>query len=296
MLRSICLLLLPLWLPAFVWADGGVSSLRENFDPGLQRSLDRAVDQLGLRPAAKRRKLAIALVDLTDRQEPLVASINGDHMMYAASLPKIAILLGAFVEAESGNLTLNERNRRSLVDMIRYSSNKEATRMLAKVGRSDLIDILTSPRFALYDPAVGGGLWVGKDYGKSPAFRRDPLHNLSHGATAMQTARFYYLLETGQLVHRRASEQMKRILSKPGISHKFVKGLAKFGDSRSIRIYRKSGTWRHWHADSALVEAKGHTYILVALAEDPKGSGWLEDLAQAAHRIVVPEQVASMSK
>jgi beta-lactamase class A len=59
-----------------------------------------------------------------------------------------------------------------------------------------------SPRYRLYDPRHYGGLWVGKDYAKSGLWRRDPLHNLSHGATAMQVARFYYLLKTA--LRRRA--------------------------------------------------------------------------------------------
>ena len=79
-----------------------------------------------------------------------------------------------------------------------------------------------------------GGLWVGKEYGKSPAYQRDPLHNISHGATALQTARFYYLLETGRLVGPKLSREMKRMLGKPGIEHKFVKGL--FGNSRGTVV------------------------------------------------------------
>jgi len=52
------------------------------------------------------------------------------------------------------------------------------------------------------------------------------------------------------------------MLSKPGINHKFVKGLmAVHPDSK---IFRKSGSWRRWHADSALVERDGHKYIMVA--------------------------------
>ena len=116
-------------------------------------------------------------------------------MLYAASVPKLAILLGAFVEIREGNMTLNEKVRQSLTDMIRFSSNQEATRMLNRVGKDRLIEILQSNEFDLYDMEGDGGLWVGKEYGKSPAYRRDPLHNLSHGATAMQVARFYYLME-----------------------------------------------------------------------------------------------------
>ena len=138
---------------------------------------------------------------LPDLNKPRVAAVNGNTMIYAASVPKIAILLGAFVEIREGHMALDDATRNSLTDMIRLSSNQEATRMLNRVGKERLLEILQSEEFDLYDPEAGGGLWIGKEYGKSPAFQRDPLHNLSHGATAMQVARFYYLLETGQLVN-----------------------------------------------------------------------------------------------
>ena len=41
------------------------------------------------------------------------------------------------------------------------------------------------------------GLWVGKPYGKAAAYRRDPVAHLSHGATAFQVARFYFMLDRG---------------------------------------------------------------------------------------------------
>ncbi len=268
--------------------DGG-QSLWESFDPGLQRRLERTLDELGLLSAARRGKLAVALVDITDLDDPRMAEVNGDEMFYAASLPKIAILLGAFVEIERGAMKLDAATRESLVQMIRYSSNVEATRMLRRVGKKRLLQILQSDRFRLYDPQVNGGLWVGKEYGKSPAYRRDPLHNLSHGATAMQAARFYYLLESGQLVSPKLTREMKKILSKPAIEHKFVKGLA---DQPNLRIYRKSGTWRQWHSDSAIVEQGKNRYIVVALAEDPRGGKWLSRMIGPLHRLVVSPSLA----
>ena len=40
------------------------------------------------------------------------------------------------------------------------------------------------------------GVWVGKDYAEQGTYQRDPLYNLSHGATVMQVVRFYNLLDT----------------------------------------------------------------------------------------------------
>ena len=275
-----------------VLADGldGAPLLRESFDPGLQQGLERTLKKLGLQPAIDDGRLAVALVDVTDPGDPRLAEVNGDKMYYAASLPKIAILLGAFVEIERGKLRLTPAVRRSLTEMIRNSSNAAATEMLNLVGKQRVVEILRSERFRLYDPAVNGGLWVGKEYSPAQAYMRDPLHNLSHGATALQAARFYYLLETGQLVDPRLTREMKAILSKPAIDHKFVKGLSSID---GVEIYRKSGSWRRWHADSALVEAGGRSYILVALAEDPAGGQWLARMAEPIHRLIAPTVVAS---
>jgi beta-lactamase class A len=276
--------------PAFADALDGYPSLWESTDPGLQKKLDNSLQKLGLDGAVRNGTLGVALVDITNLDEPRVASVNGDKMIYAASLPKIAILLGAFVEIEQGNMVLDADTRASLTRMIRNSSNADATAMLNRVGKKRLLDILQSEEYRLYDPLVNGGLWVGKEYGKSAAYKRDPLHNLSHGATALQAARFYYLLETGQLVNPRLTAEMKHMLGNPGINHKFVKGLA---DHPEAKIYRKSGSWKKWHADSAIVEANGHKYILVALAENPEGGRWLSNLIKPIHEFMAPNRLAS---
>ena len=288
-LITACLISLFTSLPAWAGETGGYPSLWDRQDSGLQRQLDATLASLGLDQAVKNKKLSVALVDITNLNEPRMAAVNGDRMVYAASLPKIAILLGAFVDIEEGRMVLDNSTRKSLTQMVRVSSNQEATRMLNRVGKDHLLDILQSGKFQLYDPQVNGGLWVGKEYGKAPAFKRDPLHNLSHGATAIQVARFYYLLETGQLVNSELSAEMKAMLGDPGIKHKFVKGLADYPDAK---IYRKSGSWRQWHADSAIVEDDGRKYIIVGLAEDASGGAWLSRLIKPIHEFMVPAKLA----
>ena len=141
-----------------------------------------------------------------------------------------------------------------------------------------------SERFALYDAKVNGGLWVGKAYCKEGAFQLDPLHKLSHGATAFQVARLYYLLANDALLSPRFNALMKDVLSRPGIHHKFVKGL---GSRPGVQIFRKSGSWRDFHADSALVEFGDRRYIIVGLAQHPSGGQWLEQLAPRMHDLIV---------
>ena len=60
--------------------------------------------------------------------------------------------------------------------------------------------------------------------------------------------------------------------------HKFVKGLK---DRPTAEVYRKSGTWQRFHADSGVVERKEHKYIVVAIAEHPRGAEGLSRLIVA---------------
>jgi len=267
-------------------AEGPVdyAPLWDHQDAALQAKLDSAIDQLGLRRAIERKKLAFALVDITELELPRVAEVNGDVMMYAASLPKIAVLLAVFDRVSKNQITIDSKTENKLKQMIRRSSNSATTEMMHLVGKENIADVLLDARYRLYDPEHNGGLWVGKDYGKGGLWRRDPIHNISHGATAMQVARFYYLLETGRLVSPEHSAKMKEILGDSEINHKFVHGMLLVDPKASL--YRKSGSWRTYHSDSALVERDGRSYIAVALSNNEKGKFWLIDLIQAADAII----------
>jgi beta-lactamase class A len=259
-------------------------ALPESCDPRLQKGLEECLASLRLNDAVRSQNLSVVLVDITDPDCARLAYANPNHMMYAASLPKIAILLGAFERINRGEMVLDDETLDKLQRMIRRSSNEAATEMLNRVGPDFILEILQSHRYRLYDPDTHGGLWIGKEYSKASAWRRDPLHNLSHGATALQVARFYYLLETGQLVSPEHSRTMKAILGDPEIPHKFVKGLkAEHPDSK---LYRKSGTWQDFHSDSALIEREGHRYIAVALSQSPEGGRWLSELIVALDNLV----------
>jgi beta-lactamase class A len=284
-LSTALLLLLALVLSTSARAEtNGLPDLREARDAELQRGLEGVVRELGLAGEVRAGRLSLAVVDVTERNVPRLATLNGDEMMYAASLPKIAILLGALVEAETGRLPLDGTRLQAMTRMIRYSSNEDATRVLEWVGEERLLDILQSPRFRLYDAGGEGGLWVGKTYGKEAAYKPDPIRHLSHAATAFQVARLYYLLAQGALLTPPLNALMKEILSNPGIHHNFVKALEGIPE---IRIFRKSGTWKDHHADSALVEYGSRRYILVGIADHARGGEWLVQLGRALHHLVV---------
>lgn len=275
--------------------DADAAPLWDAVDPVLQRQLEQRLDTLGFRSAIRAKNLGVAVVDITDPEAPRVASVNGDVMIYAASLPKIAILLAAFERIEDGAMSLTPENERLLHLMIQKSSNKAATIMMDRVGGKEYIaKVLLSDEYRLYDTTHNGGLWAGKDYGKAGLWRRDPLHNLSHGATAMQVARFYYMLETGELVDDESSAKMKELMADSAIKHKFVKALDRIDPD--AQIYRKSGTWQHWHADSAIVERDGRRYIAVGLCEDPKGGRWLERIFHVMDALVMESPATQVAR
>lgn len=251
--------------------------LMRHTDQALQTGLMNLLRKQGLWQYANNKTLAVGVVDITDLDNPRYAAINPNHMMYAASLPKIAILLGAYHRIHAGDLKLTPELQDKMTRMIRSSSNTAATEVLDLVGRQYLIDLLKSESLRLYDVDYNGGLWVGKPYAKKGAYQRDPLHNLSHGATVYQTLRFFYLLEIGRLVDEKLYRSMKETLSRPAISHKFVAGLR--GRREEVKVYRKSGTWRDYHADVALVETRGRRVIMMGIVQNPKGGKWLQKLA-----------------
>jgi beta-lactamase class A len=261
--------------------------LWDAIDPELQRRLERALANLGFSSAVRGKRLGVALVDITVLDRPRVAAVNGDEMMYAASLPKIAVLLSAFQKIEDGGLALDREIESQLILMIRNSSNTAASALMNRVGKQYIANVLRSPRYRLYDARHNGGLWVGKNYADAGLWRRDPLHNLSHGATAMQVARFYYMLETGDLVTPEYSHRMKEILSESTLNHKFVSGLK--AQHPDASLCRKSGSWRRWHSDSAIVEHDGRRYIAVALCESSKGTEWLRKIIVALDDLVLED-------
>ena len=82
---------LPVAVPRQAWEP-----LADSFDPDLQQALTTRLNQSDVwRPLIRDKKMAVGIVDLSDPRMPRFAHVNGDHMMYAASLPKIALLYPA---------------------------------------------------------------------------------------------------------------------------------------------------------------------------------------------------------
>ena len=218
---------------------------------------------------------AVGVLDLNTLR---LAMIHPDREEYAASIPKVGILLAYFQLHPEAATNLNAQTRHELGLMAKASNNEMAAKFSRKLGLKPIQAVLNSYHF--YDTNHGGGIWVGKHYGKGDERYGDPVGNNSHAATVRQLLRYFLMLEQGKLVSPAASKTMREIFESPDIPHddiKFVKGLA----GRNVQIIRKWGTWEDWRHDSALVTSGGRHYILVALTKHPKGDEYLVELAKA---------------
>ncbi len=290
MKHVVLILLLAAFIPVIASANDW-QPLYESVDPELQKALET---RLSKNPEWKkliaRKKLAIGLVDLSG-DTPRFARVNGNQMMYAASLPKIAISIAAYASFEDGSLKETPEIREDLGDMIRVSSNSAATRMIDRIGMKKIQTVLKDPKFGFYDEKRGGGLWVGKRFASSGPRVGDPIHNISHGATVTQVCRVFYLLATRKLISPERSEQMLDDLVDPHLHHKFVSQIEE--RAPNARMYRKSGTWRQYHADSIMVQGtRWRDYILVGLVESENGEAILRKVLPVVEELIVPPEYA----
>lgn len=232
----------------------------------------------------EQKKMAVGLVDLQNPEHVKYARVNGNVMMYAASLPKIGILLAAEDALEKGELEDSEEIQNDLKLMISKSDNAASTRMIDRLGYAKIEEVLTDPIYDLYDEDYGGGIWVGKRYAKTGARHPDPLKGLSHAATVSQVCRYYYLLAYGKLVSFERSKIMLDLMVDPKLHHKFVNTLDQVAPK--AKVFRKSGTWKNFHTDSALVWGPERRYILVALIEDAEGEKICRELVREIEKVL----------
>jgi len=232
----------------------------------------------------KSNKLSLGIVDLSDVNDIKYAGVNDRFMMYAASLPKIAILLAVMDAVDKGEIKDTKELRKDLRLMISKSNNKASTRNIDRVGYEKIEEVLRGPRNRLYDEETGGGLWVGKRYAAGGRRYPEPMKGLSHAATTLQVCSFYYQLALGNLISPERSKEMLDILVDPALHHKFVNTLDKIAPK--AKFYRKSGSWKNFHSDSVLVWGPDRKYIIVALVDDSLGEQLIRDLVIPIEKVL----------
>ena len=245
-------------------------------DAELQRRLEEIDDGiaqgLGIAPEDR----AFGVLDLTDRR---LAVIRPDAMFYAASVPKICIVLAYFATHPEAVDDLDPQIERELQRVIKRSDNELAAKYSQIVGLEAIQELLQSKRYRFYD-REHGGLWCGKHYGIAEPRMGDPVHDHSHGATVRQCLRYYLLLEQGRLVNAATCARLKRIFAAPELefhNDRFVRGL----NGRDVTIIRKSGLWEDWHLDTARIQHGERIYLLAGMVHHPRGSEYLTEMAAA---------------
>jgi beta-lactamase class A len=262
-----------------------IQPIKEIEDLYLQNALEKEINaNKTWRRLVKGKQMSVAIVDLSDSTKFRYAGVNDNHMMYAASLPKIAILLAVMDAIDKGELDYTKEVKNDLRLMISKSNNRASTRNIDRVGYKKIESVLRAPKHKLYDEEVGGGLWVGKRYASAGKRYPDPIKGLSHAATTRQVCSFYYQLALGNLISSERSKEMLQIMKKPELHHKFVNTLDKVAPRADV--YRKSGSWRNYHSDSALVWGPNRKYIIVALIDYDYGEQVIRDLVIPLEKVL----------
>lgn len=244
-------------------------------DAGLQRQLESIDTTLRQRFGMNPEDTAAGLCGLLTGR---LALIHPDRIKYAASVPKIGILLAYFVRHPEAAERLDPAVRHELGLIAKVSSNELAAKYSAQLGLRYIQQCLNER--GSYDAQRGGGIWVGKHYGRADERYPDPVGDHSHAATVRQVLRYFLLLEQGQLESPAVSRTLRDIFVSPDIPHdpeRFVRGLS----GRPVEVLRKWGDWEDWQHDAAIVTGPGRHYILVALTHHPRGREYLAALVAA---------------
>lgn len=243
-------------------------------DAKLQQRLEAIDARLREKHGMTTEQTAVGVLDL---KRPRLAMIHPDRIEYAASVPKIGILLAYFQLHPEAAESLDETTAHELGLMVKASSNEMAAKHSRAMGLREIQQVLNA--YGFYDATRGGGLWVGKHYGPNSERIGDPVADHSHAATVRQLLRFYWMLDHEQLVSPAASRKMRELFLSPDIphdDHKFVKGLS----DRNVTILRKWGSYEQWLHDTALIEGPNRRYVVVALTHHADGDAYLEELAR----------------
>ena len=251
----------------------------------LQSKLEKIDADVRAKFGMAKNQTSVGVLDLNTLR---LAMIHPDHEEYAASVPKVGILLAYFQLHPEAATNLNSQTRHELGLMAKASNNEMAAKFSRELGLKEIQTVLNTDGF--YDAKHGGGIWVGKHYGKGTERYGDPVGDNSHAATVRQLLRYFLMLEQEKLVSPNASKTMREIFASPDIPHddiKFVKGLA----GRDVQIIRKWGSWQDWLHDSAVVTGGGRHYIIVALTKHPKGDEYLAEMAKAVDDLLRDSEV-----
>src|SRR5688500_5389576 len=164
-------------------------------DPQLQTKLEQIDTALREKFGLTSEHAAVGVLDLRTKR---LAMIHPDRIEYAASVPKISILLAYFELHPEAAKSLDPATRHELSLMAKASNNETAAKFSRELGLKQIQDVLN--RYGFYDASRGGGIWVGKHYGKNKERLGDPVADHSHAATVRQLLRYFLMLDARKRV------------------------------------------------------------------------------------------------
>src|SRR5438874_147579 len=139
-------------------------------NPTLQAKLEKIDTDLRARFGMTTEQTAVGVLDLETLR---LAMIHPDRGEYAASVPKIGILLAYFQLHPQAATNLDAQTRHELGLMAKASDNEMATKFSQEMGLTQIQAVLDSYHF--YERDHGGGIWIGKHYGKGGERIGDPV-------------------------------------------------------------------------------------------------------------------------
>lgn len=101
-------------------------------------------------------------------------------MMYVVSLFKIVILFVVMDVIENKELKEIVEIKKDMRFMISKFDNVVLIWMIDRLGYEKIEEVMMSLKYEFYSKKYGGGIWVGKCYGKGGEINREFLKNLSY--------------------------------------------------------------------------------------------------------------------
>src|SRR3954471_1342777 len=130
-------------------------------DAELQKKIEAIDAELREKIGMTSEQAAVGVLDLEHLKLALIRPDAGD---YAASVPKVGILLAYFQLHPEAVDHLDPQTEKELGMMAKQSNNQMASKFSHEIGLKKVQEVINS--YDLYNAEHGGGIWVGKHYGK----------------------------------------------------------------------------------------------------------------------------------
>jgi len=280
-----------------------------NHSTRLQTLVDRAAGQTLEQFAAKKletNQIAVTLIDLTDLQNPAIASFRGGEQIYPASVIKLFYLVAAHRWMQDGKLKDSEELRRAMRDMIVDSLN-EATGFIVDCLTGTTSGPELSPqemeewyfkRNAVnrYFSSIGytninvnRKPWCEGPYGREMQSVQMHKPNHRNWLTTDATARLLAEIATGRAVSQKRSGEMLELLKRAPFSEGDKNDQAHAYTGSALPpgslLWSKAGWTSQTRHDAAYVELPGgKKFVLVTFTVDHANE---REIIPAVARVIV---------